>query len=262
MTPDDQHTTTTDRRHLLGLAAATAAGAIGAAAVGREASAADGQPVLLGLANSATATTQIDVRTAPFPDLSGSGPVALELASAGGHLRFVGTPGDTVLGTYDAGTLAYNSSSGLEIWQVTATTPKPTLLAKPGTAGALTLLAPPERVYDSRPSSAPDLPNDGVISAGQTRTINLLASGTEQFIEDIDGVMVNLTVTQTVGSGFLTVYSAGLATPPTISSVNWSATAQTVANLTVSACELAALKVTCGGTGSTHFIIDVLGVYG
>ena len=170
---------TESRRQLLGLAAATAAGALGAAAIGRDAAAANGQPVLLGQANTATATTQVDVRTAPFPDLSGAGPVALELASAGGHLRFVGTPGDTVLGTYDAGTLAYNASSGLEIWQVTATTPKPTLLAKPGTAGAFTLLSPPERVYDSRPNAAPNLPNDGVISTGQTRTIELLASGTE-----------------------------------------------------------------------------------
>lgn len=262
MNPDEHPTnTTTDRRHLLGLAAATAAGAIGAAAIGREASAANGQAVLLGQDNSATLPTRIS-NDGPFPDLAGPGPVALELESPGGHLRFVGAPGDTVFGTYEAGTLAYNSTSGLEIWQVTTTTPKPTLLAKPGTAGAFTLLAPPERVYDSRPNSAPNLPNDGVISAGQTRTINLLASGTEQFIEDIDGVMLNLTVTQTVGSGFLSVYSAALTTPPTISSVNWSATAQTVANLTVSACEFAALKVTCGGTGSTHFIIDVLGVYG
>ena len=263
MTPDDQPTPApgTDRRHLLGLAAATAAGAIGTAAVGSRVDAANGQPVLLGQDNSATLPTRLSA-DGPFNDLSGPGPVALELDSPGGHLRFVGSPGDTVLGTYEAGTLAYNSSSGLEIWQITATTPKPTLLAKPGTAGAFSFLAPPERVFDSRPNSAPNLPTDGVISAGQTRRIELLASGTEQFIEDIDGVMINLTVTQTVGSGFLSVYSAALTTAPTVSSINWSATGQTVANLTVSACQLAALKVTCGGTGSTHFIIDVLGVYG
>lgn len=259
---DERDTTThSDRRHLLGLAAATAAGAIGAAAIGREASAANGDPVLLGVDNSATAPTRIG-NDGPFNDLSGPGPVALELESPGGHLRFIGSPGDTVLGTYEAGTLAYNSSSGLEIWQVTATTPKPTLLAKPGTAGAFSFLAPPERVFDSRPNSGPNLPTDGVIAAGQTRTIDLLASGTEQFIEDIDGVMVNLTVTQTVGSGFLSVYAADLTTPPTISSINWTATGQTVANLTVSACSLGSIKVTCGGTGSTHFLIDVLGVYG
>jgi hypothetical protein len=246
---------------LLHVAAATAAGAFGAAAIGRDAAAADGDPVLLGQDNSATLPTRIG-NDGPFDDLSGPGPIALELESPGGHLRFIGAPGDTVLGTYEAGTLAYNSSSGLEIWQVTATTPKPTLLARPGTAGAFTFLAPPERVFDSRPGALPDLTTDGPISAGRTRTIDLLASGSEQIPENIDGVMINLTVTATVGAGFLSVYSAALSDPPAISSVNWTASGQTVANLTVSATEFARLKVTCGGTGSAHFIIDVLGTYG
>ncbi len=249
------------RRRLLHVAAATAAGAIGAAAMGREAAAANGDPVLLGQDNSATLPTRVS-NDGPFPDLSGPGPVALELESPGGHLRFIGAPGDTVLGTYPAGTLAYNSSSGLEIWQITATTPKPTLLARPGTAGAFTFLAPPERVFDSRAGSLPDLTTDGVISTGQTRTIDLLESGTEQIPENIDGVMINLTVTQTTGGGFLSVYSAALNAPPTVSSVNWTGTGQTVANLTVSAVQFARLKVTCGGAGSAHFIIDVLGTYG
>jgi hypothetical protein len=36
----------------------------------------------------------------------------------------------------------------------------------------------------------------------------------------------------------------------------------TVANHVVSAVDLARLKVACGGGGSTHFIIDVIDVYG
>jgi hypothetical protein len=258
---DDTAPTTATRRNLLAVAAATAAGAVGAAALARPAAAADGDPVLLGQDNSADNPTRIS-NDGPFTDLSGPGPVALELESPGGHLRLIGAPGDTVLGTYEPGTLAYNASSGLEIWQVTATTPKPTLLARPGTAGAFTFLAPPERVYDSRPGSPPDLSGEQAIAAGSTRTIDLLASGSEQIPENIDGVMVNVTVTQTVGAGYLSVYSAALAAPPAISSVNWTASGQTVANLTVSAVDLAQLKVTCGGTGSTHFIIDVLGTYG
>lgn len=249
------------RRNLLHVAAATAFGAVGATALGRPAAAANGDPVMLGQDNSATLPTRIG-NDGPFDDLAGPGPVALELESPGGHLRFIGAPGDTVLGTYEAGTLAYNASSGLEIWQVTSTTPRPTLLARPGTAGAFTFLAPPERVYDSRPGSLPDLGNDGVISAGDTRVVDLLASGSEQLLEQLDGVMINLTVTQTVGAGFLTVYSDALTTPPPTSSVNWTGSGQTVANLTVSAVDVARLKVTCGGSGSTHFIIDVLGTYG
>jgi hypothetical protein len=250
------------RRRVIHLAAAAAAGAVGAAALGQQASAANDDSVLLGRDDN-TATLPTRVRNnGPFDDLSGPGPVALELESPGGHLRFIGTPGDTVLGTYPEGTLAYNATSGLEIWQITATTPKPTLLARPGTAGAFTLLAPPERVYDSRPGSAPDGPNDGVLDAGQTRTVDLLASGTEQIRENVDGVLLNVTVTQTTGAGFLSVFSAALTTLPATSTINWTAAGTTIANMTVTATEFGSIKVHCGGTGSTHVLIDVLGTYG
>ena len=249
------------RRGLLHVAAATAAGALGAAAFGQHASAANGQPVLLGQDNSATLPTRVS-NDGPFDDLAGPGPIALELESPGGHLRFIGNPGDIVHGTYPDGTLAYNGSSGLEIWQIDGDDVRPTLLARPGTAGAFSFLAPPERVYDSRPGSAPDLANDGALSAGQTRTIDLLAAGTEQIPEFVDGVMINLTVTQTTGAGFLSVFSDALTDVPTSSNINWSGPGQTIANMTVSATRFARLKVHCGGTGTTHLIIDVMGIYG
>ena len=250
------------RRNLLRVAGAAAVGAAGAGITSRSAAAANGGPVLLGQPNSATAVTGIQ-NDAPFPNLSGPGPIALQLTSPGGHLQFVGAPGDTVLGTYPIGTLAYNASSGLEIWQPDiGPDPRPTLLARPGTAGALTLLFEPVRVYDSRPGATPDLPNDGRIATGEVRTIDLLASGAEGFIENIDGVMMNLTVTDTLGFGFLTVFSAGITATPNASSINWFANGMSVANHVVSAVDLAQLKVACGGGGSTHFIIDVIGVYG
>lgn len=257
----DQDVPSGTRRHLIQMAAAATAGAVGAAAVGQRAAAANGDPVLLGQDNSATSPTRVS-NDGAFGDLTGPGPIALELESPGGHLRFIGSPGDTVLGTYPAGTLAYNSSSGLEIWQIDGSVVSPTLLARPGTAGAFSFLVPPERVYDSRPGVAPDLPNDGVLAAGQTRTIDLLAAGSEQIPEFVDGVTLNVTVTQTTGAGYLSVYSADLTAPPAISNVNWSGAGQTVANMTVSKAAGAQIKVTCGGTGSAHVIIDVLGVYG
>ncbi len=251
-----------DRRRAIQLAAAAAAGAVGAATLGgQQASADNGQPVLLGQDNSATLPTRIS-NDGPFDDLSGPGPIALELDSPGGHLRLIGTIGDSSFGTYPEGTLVYNASSGLDIWQVTATTPKPTLLARPGTAGAFSFLAPPERVYDSRAGSLPDLPTDGVLTAGTTRTIGLLDSGSEQIPENVDGVMLNVTVTQTTGAGFLSVFSAELTNVPTISNINWTAAGTTIANLTVTAAQFGDIKVFCGGTGSTHVIIDVLGIYG
>lgn len=252
------------RRGLLRAATAAAvAGAAGAGISGHSAAAATGNPVLLGQPNDADAVTGIR-NNGPFTDLSGPGPIALELSSPGGHLRFVGAPGDTVHGTYPSGTLAYNGSSGLEIWQLSGASsdPRPTLLARPGTVGALTLLAAPIRVYDSRPGAEPELPYDGRIATGEVRTIGLLDSGTEEFPENIDGVMINLTVTGTLGWGFLTVFSFAVATTPNASSINWFANGMTVANHVVSAVDLAQLKVACGGGGSTHFIVDVIGVYG
>ena len=77
-----------------------------------------------------------------------------------------------------------------------------------------------------------------------------------------DGVLLNLTVTETDAAGFLAVYSSALATPPGTSSINWSITGQNLANMTVSAVASESVKVQCGGGGSTHFVIDVIGVYG
>ena len=254
--------TPSSRRNLLKVATAAAVGAAGAGIASRSAGAASGGPAILGQSNVADAVTGFQ-NNGPFSDISGPGPIAMQLSSPGGHLQFVGAPGDTVLGTYPIGTLAYNASSGLELWQPSlGPDPRPTLLARPGTAGALTLLFEPVRVYDSRPNAVPELPTDGRITTGQVRTIGLLDSGAEGFGENIDGVMINLTVTDTIGWGFLTVFSAGIAATPNVSSINWFEGGMTVANHVVSAVDLAQLKVACGGGGSTHFIVDVIGVYG
>ena len=257
-------TPVSSRRNLLRVATAAAVGAAGAGITSRSAAAAPGDPVLMGVANTVELVTGLENNDPTFTDLSGPGPIALRLTSPGGHLHFVGAPGDTVLGTYPTGTLAYNASSGLELWQIDGISPgtRPTLLARPGTAGALTLLLEPVRVYDSRPGATPDLPNDGRIATGDVRTIGLLDSGAEGFIENIDAVMINLTVTETIGFGFLTVFAADITATPNVSSINWFADRMSVANHVVSAVDLAQLKVACGGGGSTHFIIDVIGVYG
>jgi hypothetical protein len=252
-----------DRRHALRTLAAGAVGAAaGAAALSGRADAASGDELILGAFNDANATTRIR-STAPFPDISGPGPIVLQIESDGGHLRFVGAPGDTAFGTYPDGTLVYNSSTGLEIWLSDGlTSTRPTLIARPGTTDAFELLPVPERVYDSRPIAPPNLSNDGRINTGDVRTIDLLASGTERIPENVTGVMINLTVTETIGFGFLTVYSDAVATTPNASSINWFMNGMTVANNVVSATRLAKIKVACGGGGSTHFIVDVVGIYG
>ena len=71
---------------------------------------------------------------------------------------------------------------------------------------------------------------------------------------------MNVTVVNTVGAGFLSLYSATVATPPGTSSVNWSADGQILANMTLIATDNGSIKVTAGGGGSTDVVIDILAV--
>ena len=201
---------------------------------------------------------------------SGPGPVALRVISGGGHIHFVGTLGDAVLGTYGHGTMAYNGGQGLFFTvHDGAGGTRDVLLAGPESASAFRVLPTPARVYDSRTGTGPAATGDGKIFGGQIRQVSLatgFAAGVE--VEPFfgrppaDGVLLNLTVTETDAAGFLAVYSSALATPPGTSSINWSITGQNLANMTVSAVASESVKVQCGGGGSTHFVIDVIGVYG
>jgi hypothetical protein len=126
----------------------------------------------------------------------------------------------------------------------------------------LVLLASPFRVYDSRtgnpnPSGSPQ----GALALGVERTINCtpaLPAG----ITVATGLLMNVTLTSTVGAkGAVTVYSAAVSTPST-SSVNWAAVNTTVANAVTSACDASQdIKVKCVSGTSTQFIVDVIGYY-
>jgi len=134
-------------------------------------------------------------------------------------------------------------------------------LSGPATAGAYTAITP-TRVYDSRLAA-------GAISGSQTRLCKVahgidLTTGTINAYDVVPSgstaVQYNLTVTSTVGSGYLQV-APGTASAITSSSINWSATGQILANgLSVKIDTNRQVKVFAGG-GSTQFIIDVLGYY-
>ena len=145
---DESPATATSRRHLLRAAAAGAVGVVGGAvALARPAAAATGQPLLLGQANTADAVTSLE-NNGPFPDLAGPGPIALELRSPGGHIHFVGSPGDAIFGTYPDGTLAYNGTQGLHL----QTNDDFVCVGQAG-FGPLFVLPQPIRLYDSRTPS-------------------------------------------------------------------------------------------------------------
>jgi hypothetical protein len=126
-------------------------------------------------------------------------------------------------------------------------------------SGDIQLLAEPVRVYDSREGTlTPIAPNETrVVSLtsgknGAGATVMALPPGAT-------AAMVRLTLADTVGSGFLTIYSAALPAQPATSSVNWYETGAIVgADTTVVVDAEGKVKVGAGGN-TTDFIIDVVG---
>lgn len=130
------------------------------------------------------------------------------------------------------------------------------LVSSTSTSGATRLLAEPLRVYDSRVAPAVILTNL------ETRIISLarVPSGPVAVPPGATGALVRVTVTNTTGAGFLTVYSNALATAPATSNVNWyEAGAIAGADLTVAVDSEARIKITVGGGSSTHVVVDVVG---
>jgi len=249
----------TSRRHLLRAAAAGAVGVVGGAAVlARPAAAATGQPVLLGQANTADAVTSIE-NNGPFPNLAGPGPIALELRSPGGHLHFVGSPGDGILGTYPDGTLAYNGAQGLHM----QTNGDFVRVAQAG-FGPLMVLPQPIRLYDSRTLHIGGTTRNGPISGGENRPISITLGNNDETIElpvtDAGAALINLTITETVGAGFLAVGNPGPDGTRSTSNITWSASDQTLANLAVTTLFEGNLTIFAGGGGRTQFIVDLMGL--
>lgn len=135
-------------------------------------------------------------------------------------------------------------------------------------AGALHMLAEPLRAYDSR-VEGPRLPgfDSPRINAGETRKVNLWfgknGAGASKVAvpPGATGALVTLTITDTVGAGFLKLYSAGLAAAPPTSAINWSATGQIVATTTSVAVSATNDVSITAGPQATHVIVDVLGYY-
>lgn len=135
------------------------------------------------------------------------------------------------------------------------------------TAGAFHAVTP-GRVYDSRVA----LPTPGALSMGGTRLLSVadrrdLVSGavaTANFVPaGATAISCNVTVVDTVLSGFLTINPGGTATI-NAATVNWSASGQILNNgvmLTLNATR--EITVIAGGIGgsSTHFVIDVNGYF-
>lgn len=104
----------------------------------------------------------------------------------------------------------------------------------------------PVRVYDSRAESA------GMLAPGETRTVQLPLPLRAR------AAHITVTVDQTVGSGYLTLYAADVPLPET-SNVNWTASGQTIAaSAVVNVDDRGWINIT-NGPNETQFIIDLSG---
>jgi hypothetical protein len=78
---------------------------------------------------------------------------------------------------------------------------------------------------------------------------------------EADAVAVNVTVTQPTAPGHLVIYPFGTALPPT-STINYAAGQTRANNAIVRLGSIDSIAVTCGqSTGTTHFILDVVGYF-
>lgn len=125
-----------------------------------------------------------------------------------------------------------------------------------GQAGSLVMIAP-QRVLDTR------RPNDGAakVPSGTIRTFTV-----DTIVPRIAvAALLNVTLDQTQGSGFLTVFApddVDNVVAPAVSNINWYTDNQIVANLAVSAMVGEAdIYFATGGPGSTHVIVDVIGYF-
>jgi hypothetical protein len=122
---------------------------------------------------------------------------------------------------------------------------------------ATVFLPVPARAYDSRLAA-------GKLQPGETRIIPL-ATGKDTSGALLPAVpagataaIVNLTITNTEGAGFVKMYSAAIPEPAT-SSINWSESDQNLAVSTPVAVDATANVKVTGGVNPTNFVIDVIG---
>ncbi len=210
-------------------------------------------------------------------------PKALVVASLGSQMQFL-TPGTVAAaagvagypatvgpskGTHAAGELYVDDDYNLWFAVPVAGTPgavRWVKLAGQQTSGSFVALPAPVRILDTRQGGGAKVPSGAAVIVKLTNAINGSPSGLPA---GATAAMVNLTVAETVDSGYHVASSADVTPNPVTghSSVNWDATGQTRANLSVSALGSAtaattgAIKMTAGGGGSTHLIIDLIGYY-
>ena len=126
------------------------------------------------------------------------------------------------------------------------------------TEGPLVTLPSPRRAADSRTDTG--LLGGATIAAEDSCIVTRGIPDEDRFLSS---VFLNVTITETEGAGFLTVFPSdlsGTVPMPDTSNINWSEDGQTLANMALSGVggEFG-VEIFCGGLGRTHLIVDVQG---
>jgi hypothetical protein len=111
---------------------------------------------------------------------------------------------------------------------------------------AFVAASPIARVLDTRTTGGKLRPNE-------ERVVGLGVPG------DVSAAVINLTVTETEGAGFVAVFPADVGYPGN-SSINWSAPNENIANGVIAEVDATGQVKIRGGVNPTHVVIDVLGV--
>lgn len=253
---------TSDRRGMMRLLAAGAVGAVtGAAALrAQPAVAADGDPMVLGAANDATASTDLtttndvalNVYGSPFGLVSdgtagnaifpGSGPAPA--ASPGGIMGILYVDAE---GNWWASTVDVDPTQGQAVWRK---------MAGPNTAGQLHMLPLPVRVYDSRPGLPPLVGSKIPTVANGPRSVDTTGNGSGVPM-NANAVLITLTVASPRAPGFAAAWSTGPW--PGTSNINFAA-GQDIATTTVVACGQGA-SILIQSNAVIDFLVDVIGYY-
>ena len=120
--------------------------------------------------------------------------------------------------------------------------------------GAVFVPSAPVRAYDSRNTG-------GALAKDQSRVVDVKVAG---YPAGTVAIAYNVTVTDTLGAGWLAVTPGDATGAPTASTINWDSPNATLANgYVVGVSPAGAVRVVAGGhLGSgTQFVIDVVGFY-
>jgi len=131
------------------------------------------------------------------------------------------------------------------------------------TSGAFHAISP-VRAFDSRWTGNTRLSagsSSKVVSVADAHDLNGIVTTVDIVPAGATAIAYNLTVTRTIGQGFLSA-NPGDATAITASSINWFGDNQDIANgLIVALDGSRQIKIFFGGGGSTDFVVDVTGYY-